>query len=102
MASSSIKQEDEKIEYFDSEEVLERKIAKLAKYVAKSRCFIGFTGAGISTSCGIPDFRSGYNTVLETGPGAWEVLSERKPVKKSKVVEITEAIPLNRNFIVFF
>ena len=32
---------------------------------------VAFTGAGVSTACGIPDFRSGINTVLKTGPGAW-------------------------------
>jgi hypothetical protein len=30
-------------------------------------------GAGVSTSTGIPDFRSGMDTVLPTGPGAWEL-----------------------------
>jgi len=40
--------------------------------IKKSKFFTAFTGAGISTACGIPDFRSGINTVLKTGPGAWE------------------------------
>lgn len=93
MASSAIKSEEEKKEYFDSEEELEYKINKLVKYIRKSKCFVGFTGAGISTSCGIPDFRSGYNTVLQTGPGAWEVLKENRPTKKIKTVRITEAVP---------
>ena len=70
MSSSAIKTEEEKQEYFDAPEILEKKIKKLAKYIRKSNYFICFTGAGISTACGIPDFRSGYNTILPTGPGA--------------------------------
>lgn len=41
-----------------------------------------FTGAGISTSTGIPDYRSGYGTVLETGPGCWEKAAKREQFKK--------------------
>lgn len=94
MASSAIKNEEEKKEYFDPPEVLDLKIRKLAKYIRKSKYFIAFTGAGISTDCGIPDFRSGYNTVLSTGPGAWEELSQKKkPKKPIRTVQITEAIP---------
>ena len=43
--------------------------------VLSSKHFIAFTGAGISTSAGIPDYRSGVNTVLPTGPGCWEKLA---------------------------
>lgn len=38
----------------------------------RARHVIAFTGAGISTGCGIADFRSGANTRLSTGPGLWE------------------------------
>ena len=72
MANTAIKKEEEKKEYFDSPEDLELKCQQLAQMIASSKHFIAFTGAGISTSAGIPDFRSGVNTVLKTGPGAWE------------------------------
>lgn len=71
MASTAHKNEEDKKEYFDSEKVLEEKITLLAELILTSKHFIAFTGAGISTACGIPDFRSGINTVLKTGPGAW-------------------------------
>ena len=41
-----------------------------------------FTGAGISTSTGIPDYRSGYGTVLETGPGCWEEAAFKQKYKE--------------------
>lgn len=72
MADTAIKNEEEKKEYFDSPEVLKEKVQKLAMYILASEHFCTFTGAGISTAAGIPDFRSGANTCLPTGAGAWE------------------------------
>jgi NAD-dependent SIR2 family protein deacetylase len=93
MASTALKTEEEKQEFFDSPEDLDIKIEMLANWVNSSSHFIVFTGAGISTSAGIPDFRSGYNTVLPTGPGAWEKLAQDKPVVRRKVVEFKSAVP---------
>ena len=72
MASTAIKTEEGKKEHFDSPAVLDRKVTQLAEMILHSRFFSVFTGAGISTASGIPDYRSGYNTVLPTGPGCWE------------------------------
>ncbi|KAE9458352.1 hypothetical protein C3L33_09748, partial [Rhododendron williamsianum] len=44
-------------ELFDTSRILQEKIEKLAKMIRKSKHLVVFTGAGISTSCGIPDFR---------------------------------------------
>ena len=64
----------EKREYFDEPEVLEYKVTRLAELVRASQNMIAFTGAGISTAAGIPDYRSGRETIVETGPGAQELL----------------------------
>ncbi|KAH7315095.1 hypothetical protein KP509_21G033800 [Ceratopteris richardii] len=62
-------------ELFDSREDLECKIEQLAKLIQESRHLVAFTGAGISTSCGIPDFR---------GPkGVWTLQHEGKPLPKA-------------------
>ena len=72
MASTAIKNEEEKKEYFDSPQELDRKVEKLAQMIMSSEHFVAYTGAGISTAAGIADYRSGVNTVLKTGPGCWE------------------------------
>lgn len=86
MADTAIKNEEEKKEYFDSQEELDEKIETLAMWIKSSEHFVAFTGAGISTSAGIPDFRSGANTVLETGPGVWEKAAFKEAREKKKVV----------------
>ena len=50
--------------------------------VMSSEHFVAFTGAGISTACGIKDYRSGANTVLPTGPGCWETAANIEKAKK--------------------
>lgn len=60
------------MELFDEPELLRTKVKQLADTLRASKHAIAFTGAGISTSAGIPDFRSGVGTVLATGPGLWE------------------------------
>jgi len=55
-------------------------------WIRSSEHFVSFTGAGISTSAGIPDFRSGANTVLKTGPGVWEKAAFKEAANKKGVV----------------
>jgi len=55
-------------ELIGSKEDLEQKARQLADMIRQSKHFIVFTGAGISTSAGIPDFR---------GPeGAWTLQAQ--------------------------
>ncbi|CAK7324497.1 unnamed protein product [Dovyalis caffra] len=64
-------------EFFDSSHVLQEKIERLAKMIQKSKHLVVFTGAGISTSCGIPDFR---------GPkGIWTLQREGKPLPEASL-----------------
>lgn len=93
MSTTAHKTEEEKIEYFDTEEELDQKVDLLAQLIENSRHFIVFTGAGISTSTGVPDFRSGVNTVLPTGPGAWEKAATNTYTKPTFRKSTASAIP---------
>ena len=94
-AGNSISSEFEKREYFDTSEVLEMKIDQLVDWLRQSRYCIVFTGAGISTSSRISDFRSGLNTVLATGPGIWERKAHgvQLPSQQKKVQTVLKAVP---------
>ncbi|CAF0753169.1 unnamed protein product [Didymodactylos carnosus] len=83
-----------KKELIDAPDILNKKLSQLAQWIKTSKHFIIFTGAGISTSTGIPDFRSGINTILPTGPGVWELRDKGVTrSKKANVTTSTKAIP---------
>jgi mono-ADP-ribosyltransferase sirtuin 6 len=44
-------------EIFDTIETVRVKCSQLANLIRESKSIVAITGAGISTSCGIPDFR---------------------------------------------
>lgn len=82
MANTAHKTEEEKREYFDSPEVLETKVDELVELIRSSKNMVAFTGAGLSTAAGIPDYRSGANTIVETGPGCWEKAANIEKARK--------------------
>jgi len=67
------------MELFDPPDEVEAKCAALARMLRSASHVVAFTGAGVSTGAGIPDFRSGLNTVLPTGPGLWELPKVDRP-----------------------
>lgn len=69
----NIEDEQAKMEFFDDAKQLDSNVKQVVKWLRESKHAIIFTGAGVSTSAGIPDFRSGMDTVLPTGPGVWEL-----------------------------
>lgn len=88
MAETAHKTDEEKKEYFDTPEELERKVDQLVSDIRSANHFVVFTGAGISTAAGIPDYRSGVNTVLKTGPGCWEKKANlQKAAREGKKVQ---------------
>ncbi|KAJ3031414.1 hypothetical protein HDV00_008357 [Rhizophlyctis rosea] len=61
-------------EYRDPPEEVEAKIDQIANLIKNAKYIVGFTGAGISTSAGIPDFR---------GPqGFWTRRAQNLPAPK--------------------
>ncbi|EPS69126.1 hypothetical protein M569_05639, partial [Genlisea aurea] len=64
-------------EFFDPPHVLQEKVERLAVLIQKSKHLVVFTGAGISTSCGIPDFR---------GPkGIWTLQHQGKALPEASL-----------------
>lgn len=71
-------------EHYDDKVVLDPKIDQLVTWIKNSKRFLIFTGAGISTSAGIPDFR---------GPnGVWTLKAQGK-ARTTPTTPTTEAIP---------
>ncbi|KAI6646485.1 hypothetical protein LOD99_12606 [Oopsacas minuta] len=90
----NIEDEEQKKEFVDSAKDLDKKVKMVAKFIREGKHVIFFTGAGISTSAGIPDFRSGMNTMLETGPGVWELRAHGQAhSRRSKPVKLISALP---------
>ncbi|CAO1393106.1 unnamed protein product [Diamesa tonsa] len=70
-------------EIFEEESVVNEKIEKFVDLFLKSKYIVVHTGAGISTSCGIPDFR---------GPkGVWTL--EKQGIKPKIDIKFENAIP---------
>ncbi|KAI1073648.1 NAD-dependent deacetylase sirtuin-7 [Whalleya microplaca] len=81
MANTAPKVAEE--ERHESPEAVNRKAEALVKQIKKCKHLIAFTGAGVSTSAGIPDFR---------GPeGAWTLRAQGR--QHTKAVNTLQAIP---------
>src|SRR5690349_1954981 len=84
MAYTAHKREEDIREHFEAERILEMKARQLVDLIKASRHFTVFTGAGISTSAGIPDFR---------GPqGVWTLQAQGRS-RTEPSVDCVEAIP---------
>ncbi|KAL8951476.1 MAG: hypothetical protein Q9222_002553 [Ikaeria aurantiellina] len=68
----------------ESMDVVEKKAQLLVDKIKKSKHFIAFTGAGISTSAGIPDFRG--------SEGVW-TLKRQGRMRDLKAVNTLQAVP---------
>lgn len=76
-------EKDQNGEYFDKEEVIISSAKQTAKLIKESKHMVVYTGAGISTSTGIGDYR---------GPnGVWTMREQGKSYKRG--TSITEAKP---------
>ncbi|KAI0850573.1 DHS-like NAD/FAD-binding domain-containing protein [Daldinia vernicosa] len=67
----------------EDSDVVDRKAEVLAEQIKKSKHFIVFTGAGISTSAGIPDFRG--------TEGVWTLMAQGR--QRPSAVNTLQAVP---------
>jgi len=58
---------EDKQEYFDDPDEVIKKVKQLALYIKNAKHMVAYTGAGITTSANVPDYRSPN--------GVWEVMS---------------------------
>lgn len=83
MAFSAHKDPEQVREFFDDAAALSEKAGLLADWIRQSNHFVAFTGAGISTSAGISDFR---------GPqGVWTLRAQGK--NPTRGVSTAKALP---------
>lgn len=78
-------------EYIDSEEEVNQKVKEVASLLKSSKHAIAFIGAGMSTGSGVPDYRSGLETLVPTGPGTWEIQANPDSgykIKKTNMMKI--------------
>ena len=83
-------------EFFDTEDEFQAHVEIVSDLLLTSRKNLVFCGAGLSTPSGIPDYRSGFDTKLKTGPGKWEIEKEegiREPPKNTLKVPAKSAWP---------
>jgi NAD-dependent SIR2 family protein deacetylase len=86
MADTAHKTADELVEHQDAPDVLVAKVKALAARITNAKYFVTWTGAGVSTSAGVPDFR---------GPnGKWTLAAKgAKPDPKIKTTSTLAATP---------
>jgi len=84
MAYTAHSKPDQLEEHFDTEEELKKSAKHLAQLLRKTKHAVVFTGAGVSTLCGIPDFR---------GPNGVWTLAAAGEKRTEPVTNATKAIP---------
>jgi NAD-dependent SIR2 family protein deacetylase len=92
-------------EFIDPLPLMRSKAKRLAeKFRAHKGSNLIFCGAGLSTSCGIPDYRSTYKTFLPTGPGKYETDTHRahwsQSHKQIDFLETHQAFPSLSHLII--